>query len=107
METLESQLKKMTLSQQAESLKTSVSCKAKGGRWEKTGKLQKESCILPTNDAGKSCTDSKQCQVACISLKENIQPETQVIGQCHDSTHKFGCRTYVTDGKAEATLCID
>lgn len=98
---------KLSLSQQAESLKTSASCKAKGGSWEKIGKPQREGCILPTSDAGKNCTDSKQCQVACITSKENIQPGTQVTGQCHDSTYQFGCRTYVADGKAEATLCID
>lgn len=91
----------------ADSLLTEADCRANQGSWEKVGKRQQLACILPTSDAGKSCTDGKQCQTACVLKDQKVAPGTAVKGQCHESTLQFGCRTHVTHGKAEATLCID
>ncbi|MBB1486797.1 hypothetical protein H4O21_09265 [Oceanospirillum sp. D5] len=98
---------KMTLSERAYSLKTRESCEAEGGTWQRVGLARRLSCILPTTDAGKACTDGSQCQVACMLKERNIAPGTPATGQCHDSTQRFGCRAYVSDGKAGHVLCID
>ena len=97
----------VSLSQLAGSLKTEAACSAKGGKWGKVGMRQQFACELRTNDAGKACTDSSQCQVACIVVDANIAPSSKVTGQCYGSTLLFGCRAYVRDGKAEPTLCAD
>ena len=42
-------------------------CEAAGGKWGQFGLFPKEQCNKPTTDSGKECTDSKQCQVACVT----------------------------------------
>ncbi len=91
----------------AYSLTSAQSCNQAGGSWEKVGKLQKEACVLPTSDAGHSCSDNKQCQVACIVSKRGVKAGDAVEGQCHNSTNLFGCKARVVDGIARPTLCID
>ena len=97
----------LTLVERANSLTSKKACEAEGGNWQKVGKLQRAACVLPSNDAGQRCYDSSQCEVACITLKEKVKPGTRVEGQCQGSTNQFGCRTYVSGGVAEPTLCID
>lgn len=100
-------VEEMTLSERAYSLKTRESCEAENGTWQRVGLAGRLSCILPTTDAGKACTDGSQCQVTCMLKERNIAPGTAVTGQCHDSTQRFGCRAYVSGGKAGHVLCID
>ncbi|WP_461535031.1 hypothetical protein [Spongorhabdus nitratireducens] len=96
----------LSLVEQAQLLTTKAACEQHGGNWQKVGKLQRFTCILPASDAGKSCTDSSQCQVSC-TVAGNVRPGDRVSGQCTATTHQFGCRTYVSNGQAEPTLCID
>lgn len=98
---------KESLLQLASSLKTKEACEAENGIWKKAGRIQFFTCILPTTDAGKACSDKSQCQVACVAQGKKIQTGASAIGQCHNSTDQFGCRTYVRNGKAEPTLCVD
>ena len=37
----------------------------------------------------------------------DVAAGTTATGQCQADSNRFGCRTTVKDGKAEATLCID
>lgn len=97
----------LSLSQQAEALTSKKACEAEGGNWQKVGRAQLAACVLPASDAGKQCSDSRDCEVACITLKEGLKPGTSMAGQCHESTNLFGCRTHITEGVAEPTLCID
>lgn len=46
---------------------TKQECEAAGGNWGRWGLLVEERCNLPTRDAGKSCSDSSQCQSACVA----------------------------------------
>ena len=96
-----------SLSELARSLKSESSCKAKGGQWQRVGMLQTFVCVLPTSDAGKSCTDGSQCQMSCLAKDPSLTPGSKATGQCSKSTNIFGCKTRVKDGKIEGTLCID
>ena len=59
-------------------------------------------------DAGKRCTDASQCEGQCeIAGNSGIAAGAAAVGQCQADSNRFGCRTTVKDGKAEATLCID
>lgn len=87
--------------------KTASDCAVAGGIWQRVGKAQMFACVLNTKDAGKSCTDSSQCESACIVKGTKVQPGQPAVGQCHSNNMLFGCRTYVKDGKAEHTLCVD
>ena len=94
------------LTQQAYALSSRQSCEAEGGAWQKLGKLQREACVLSASDAGKSCSNKSDCEVTCITM-ERGKTGSEVVGQCYHSTNLFGCRTYVSSGVAQPTLCID
>ena len=46
---------------------TRAECEAAGGKWGRFGLRQQELCDLPAPDAGKACTDSKDCASACVA----------------------------------------
>ncbi|CAA0125610.1 Uncharacterised protein [BD1-7 clade bacterium] len=96
-----------SLEERANGLTSQGACEAEGGQWQEVGKLQREACILPAKDAGQPCTDGSQCEVACIAVQRRIEAGSKATGQCQQSTQRFGCRTYIKDGVAEPTLCID
>lgn len=96
-----------SLSEQAEALKTQADCETAQGHWKKRGKLQQYACVLPATDAGKACSDSQECQVACVVEGFDLNPGSKVVGQCLESTEQFGCRAYVRDGRTDGVLCID
>lgn len=82
-------------------------CEEEGGEWKKLGMQQHESCVLPANDAGKACTDSAQCEVACVVQAVDAEPGTRQEGGCLQSTNLFGCHAYMSNGIVEPTLCVD
>ena len=69
-----------------------AACTAQGGTWtEKGGRGHPAGCRLPTKDGGKACTDSAQCEGACVR------------GACSDHTPVTGCGI-MENGK---TVCRD
>lgn len=73
------------------------SCTARGGRWMGTvqGHGRMTGCLLPTNDAGKPCTVSDECESVCVR------------GRCHEWSDFRGCGVLVKDGDTVRTLCVD
>ncbi|MFK0300225.1 hypothetical protein ACIQTU_13510 [Brevundimonas sp. NPDC090276] len=87
---------------------SSSSCTARGGEMRQVGRAQTWQCVVKYADAGKRCTDASQCEGDCeIAGNSGITPGAVAVGQCQVDSNRFGCRTTVKDGKAEATLCID
>ena len=71
---------------------TREACLAAGGQWDDvSGRGHITGCNLPTNDGGKSCTDSSQCEGLCRN------------GRCTDHRHARGCGI-LRDGRR---LCLD
>lgn len=99
--------KSLPLVQQAYSIESEEVCEKNDGKWKRVGRQQKESCVLTADDAGKSCENNSECQVACVAQHEPAVSGTKTPGVCLESTDLFGCRTYVANGVAEPTLCVD
>lgn len=72
---------------------TEAECKQKHGKWAGmvNGRGRLTGCLLPTSDAGKSCTDSSQCESECVR------------GKCYEWSRYKGCGI-MTQGK---DLCAD
>ena len=87
---------------------TTSSCTARGGEMRQVVRMQTWQCVVKFADAGKRCTDASQCEGQCeIAGNSGVAPGARAVGQCQADSNRFGCRTTVKDGKAEATLCID
>ena len=87
---------------------TTSSCTARGGEMRQVGRMQTWQCVVKYADAGKRCTDASQCEGDCeIAGNSGLAPGARAVGQCQADSNRFGCRTTIKDGKAEATLCID
>lgn len=84
-------------------------CTARGGRIERVGRAQTEQCVIRYADAGRACTDGSQCQAgACLGSVEAAHPPGgSASGQCRATNMAFGCYTRITNGRAEAALCVD
>ena len=87
-------------------------CKASGGKIEKVGIVGTPACVIPTADAGKTCSDSSECQGRCLVEDwEGDRPPrigTQSKGMCEASNLTFGCIAEVRRGRiATAFVCVD
>lgn len=58
-------------------------------------------CNPKTSDAGRSCTDSNQCEGVCLS-----EDEASESGRCSDTERVIGCVFEMTDGRS-LERCFD
>lgn len=92
-------------------------CLANGGKWGLHGEHEKEFCILPAGDAGKTCRDSAECEGYCIA---KLTPEEEKLltgehgkhslkktGACSEWQTEFGCFAMVNRGKVTGIICHD
>lgn len=84
---------------------TEAQCLQLGGAWKQLGRAPVKQCLLQTTDAGKACSDSKQCQGLCMAPQGSADGTT-VGGTCSVDTNRFGCRQQLRDG-VPFTMCID
>ncbi|MBP9233526.1 MAG: hypothetical protein KBF30_02555 [Hyphomonadaceae bacterium] len=84
-------------------------CRSQNGSWAPICRMQRPACVLSFSDAGKSCTDSDQCQGACYADAAGgaSQAGTFVTGKCATNSNPCGCNARVEDGKASPVLCVD
>ncbi|QDG37804.1 hypothetical protein FJN14_04770 [Alteromonas mediterranea] len=97
----------LPLVQQAYSIESEEVCDKQGGKWEKVGRQQAYACVPPANDAGNACNDSSECEVACVTENNKMEAGQKASGVCLETTDLFGCRSYVSNGVVEHTLCVD
>ena len=90
------------------------SCLDAGGQWGRIGLYPEEQCNLPTNDGGKSCSDSKECKGTCIAeLTQEQQSRISkgeslnTSGKCNTWKVTVGCIPVVSQGRVDGILCID
>ena len=81
-----------------------TACTAGGGRVERRGRLQAETCVHPFADAGKACTDSAECAGKCVSIGNSSEA---TAGQCQADDRLFGCYSEIKAGKSVNTICVD
>ncbi len=100
-------------------------CLAQGGCWEVLG-LSGLSCNLPTMDDGKFCTDSDDCESACLADPDKTMKKDEnghlhfdhdrreelnssgidLTGTCSQWRENFGCRVWVDNGRY-LDICVD
>ena len=86
---------------------TRAECEAAGGKWGRFGLRQRELCDLPAPDAGKACTDSKDCASACIA-PDNAPVASSAEGKCYGRMLLLGtCLKQVRGGVVAPPLCAD
>lgn len=83
-----------------------ASCAARGGTMQPVGRLQRQTCVVPYADAGKTCSDKADCQGACIA-EGNLEAQGAVTGQCQKTNVQFGCYAKIVAGKSTGAICID
>lgn len=80
-------------------------CESMGGSWSQFEKII--ICDLPTRDSGKPCSDSRDCQSACVASGE-VPAESKVQGQCFSRSSTLGtCLNLVVGGVAQGVVCED
>jgi hypothetical protein len=86
---------------------TRAECEAAGGKWGRFGIRPRELCDLPAPDAGKACTDSKECASACIA-PDTAPVASAAKGTCYGRMLLLGtCLKQVRDGVVAPPLCAD
>lgn len=93
--------------------KDKQSCEEKKGIWKKIGLGPVEECNLPTEDSGKICSDSTQCEGVCLAeissedLRKGMRGKLlKTNGQCSAWIKVVGCRAYVHHGWG-SVVCVD
>jgi hypothetical protein len=87
---------------------TAEKCHARGGSWSREGRLQYLTCVMPTKDGGKVCSDSSECEQECLYTHgDPAAPGGQVKGRCAPTNNPFGCSTPVVKGEIGSTRCVD
>lgn len=81
-------------------------CDSLGGEIQRAGLLGWEHCILPYADAGKTCSDSAECEGRCL-VNEMTDTGTALSGTCQADSNPFGCYTEMEDGEAGMAICVD
>jgi hypothetical protein len=81
-------------------------CVARGGTMRRICLMGELACVENYADAGKACTDKKQCFGQC-RYAGSAAPGASVVGECQRTTDPCGCFGTVANGKFEGTLCVD
>lgn len=83
-------------------------CLEQQGAWMRVGLLGHYMCVFKASDAGKTCSDSKECEYRCLATSPFTPKESKkVTGTCQATNNPFGCSSEVMDGVAQPALCID
>lgn len=82
---------------------TETECSARGGNWTMLGIPYPDKpkvCDLKAADAGKVCSDSSECQGACVA-PDGVADGIEVTGTCSAYVSNFGHLRMVEHGKVE------
>lgn len=91
----------------AEAAVSADACAAQGGTMTPIGRLQRMTCVVAYADAGKTCSDTRDCTGRCLASGD-VTAGTRATGTCQrDVSENFGCRQRIEGGVAGATLCVD
>ncbi len=102
-----------------------AACLEQGGRWEMLG-FSGPGCNLPTSDGGKTCTESTECESACLGDPDLVMIEDEFgfllpnhekveelnaidgeqSGLCSAWQENFGCNVWLQEGSF-VVICVD
>lgn len=88
-----------------------AACEQSGGTVQRRGRIGMEQCVHRFADAGKTCTDTSQCEGKCVASAGAVSPDKPaagpITGQCQADDKLYGCYAEVVGGKAPAAICVD
>jgi hypothetical protein len=84
-----------------------IMCAQYGGTIESVCMNGIEMCIVKFKDAGKSCSDSSECDGACLSVRNDVQLGDAVLGACSQSSDPCGLFLPLKNGKVAARVWAD
>jgi hypothetical protein len=90
------------------SVRDAEACSNRGGTWRRVCLMGTWSCVMPYRDAGKACSDKKECEGQCrYQGSEQLAPGSPAKGVCQRDSDPCGCFAEVRDGKLQHALCVD
>ncbi len=84
-----------------------IDCQKQGGSLQKQGMAQCYTCTIEYADAGKVCSDSSECQGACLNSNKFTPAGKATKGQCAKTNSPFGCYQKIEKGVAKDAMCVD
>jgi hypothetical protein len=97
--------------------KAIAACRKCRGTFGPNGLLGFDSCVCPSPDAGKRCTDGDQCVNGCMFdhfVTVGRSGLTRPVGRCARDDSHFSCKTPIPDGASKPraswtllTTCAD
>ena len=92
----------------AEQLRDPDACSNSGGNLERRGLGGALTCVTQYSDAGETCSDSSDCEGACLTYSADIQEGDSVLGLCQATEPtRSGCFANIYGGIADAPLCLN
>ena len=83
-----------------------LECRQRGGNWSQQGLGEgPKVCDLKTKDYRKSCSDSSQCEGACMAATPDVAA-TKPRGFCSEYVRQYGCVSILKNGEMESP-CYD
>ena len=102
----EAQLVNIPLAQKPLIPTTESACNAAGQFWTEQGLPGgSKTCAVKTTDARRICTDSLQCQGACL-VEDSLPIGSKAIGSCSEWVGNFGCYKFIEGGRVQQ-VCAD
>jgi hypothetical protein len=87
---------------------TEKTCASRGGAWQRRGMTHGLTCVVPSKDGGKQCSDKNDCEFLCVYEAEvPLRPliPGKALGRCTATNAVEGCYVPVTDGNASMRIC--
>ncbi len=75
-----------------------VACEERGGTWRRA--MSGFTCFESTRDAGKACTNARECEIAC-----EIETVDQKVGTCYGEKPFDGCIKMMDNGVFVGEVC--
>lgn len=88
------------------SLAEEKECAARGGKIEPVCMSAELVCVVRYRDAGKRCTDKKDCLGECL-YEGPDPPPAKPAGRCQRTSDPCGCKAPIVGGQVQPTLCAD
>jgi putative hemolysin len=99
---------KIDASVQADMTANPAACAKAGGTLRPVCRMQQPMCVITFADAGKTCSDSADCNSGrCRGEKSDYKTGQPATGQCSATNDPCGCYTRIEDGVALPTICVD
>lgn len=90
-----------------------AACEEAGGTVTSVCMFGMPQCVTPFADAGKTCSDSSECQGRCLFDDQGLgnRPGPVVgesaLGNCEADSNPCGCWWEIADGKVQQGICAD